>query len=105
MRDLKIQEAQKLLKKILQNPKNYDLKQIDGEITGKDVEISFKFYKGGEKSFFEVHIDGFTFVNQTGEWHNAMIMLEYAIKKIEREQDEEKINEALDKLKIYLATN
>ncbi len=99
MRDLKIQEAQKLLKKILLNPKNYDLKQNNGEITGEDEEISFKFYKGGEKSFFEVCIDGYTFINNTGEWNNAIIMLENAIKKMEREQDEEKISEALNKLK------
>ncbi len=104
MRVLKIQEAQLLLKKILSSPKNYDLKLNDGIITGSDDEISFRFYKESEKASFEVTIDGFTFVNNTGEWNNAMIMLENTIKKMEREQDDEKIEEALSKLKKYLSS-
>ena len=102
MRVLKIQEAQLLLKRILSSPKNYDLKLNNGIITGNDEEISFRFYKESEKAAFEVTIDGFTFVNTTGEWNNAMIMLGNTIRKMQREHDEEKIEEALNKLKKYL---
>lgn len=105
MRVLKIQEAQQLLKKILSNPKNYHLKIEKGDIIGYDEDIKFKFYKGGDKGIFEVTIDSFTFMNNTGEWNNAMSMLESTIKKIEREHEDEKVAEALNKLKRYLSTD
>ena len=104
MRVLKIQEAQQLLKKILNEPKAYDLRIVDKEIVGKDEEIRFRFYKNAERGVFEVTISGFTFTNTTGEWNNAMIMLENTIKKMEREHQDELVEEALSKLKKYLST-
>lgn len=103
MPDLKIQEAKLLFKKIHSNPKSFDLKMHEGEITGRDDKISFKLYKSGERGIFEVTIDGFTFANSTGEWNNAIIMLENTIKKIEREQENLKIEQAIDKLRKYLS--
>ena len=76
MPDLKIQEAKLLFNKIHSNPKSYDLKINEDGITGKDDKISFRLYKSGERGAMEVTIDGLTFTNTTGEWNNAMIMLE-----------------------------
>lgn len=104
MPDLKIQEAKLLFNKIRSNPKSYDLKTSSAGITGSDDKISFRLYKeDGEKSIFEVTIDGLTFSNSTGEWNNAMIMLENKIKKIEKETENIKVEQALDKLKKYLS--
>lgn len=103
MPDLKIQEAKLLFNKIRSNPKSYDLKTSSAGITGRDDKISFRFYGEGEKIIFEVTIDGLTFSNSTGDWNNAMIMLENKIKKIEKETENIKIEQALDKLKKYLS--
>ena len=103
MPNLKIQEAQQLFNKIRSNPKSYDLKTSKEGITGKDDKISFKLYKSGEKSIFEVTIDGLTFSNSTGEWNNAMIMLENIINKLGKETENIKVQQALDKLKKYLS--
>lgn len=102
MPDLKIQEANKLFNKIRSNPRSYDLKTNGEEITGKDDKISFRLYRERERSAFEATIDGITFTNNTGEWNNAMIMLENIIKKLENENENLKIKQAIDKLKKYL---
>lgn len=49
MPELKMQDAQMLLKKIYANPKNYDLKSIDGVVSGGDDQVSFRLYKTKEK--------------------------------------------------------
>ncbi|KFF08321.1 hypothetical protein [Chryseobacterium luteum] len=103
MPDLKIQEAQLLFKKIHSNPKSYDLQINEDGIAGRDDKISFRLYRTGERVAFEVTIDGLTFTNTTGEWNNAMIMLSSTIRKIEREQENLKIEQAIDKLKKYLS--
>ncbi|MEN4759319.1 MULTISPECIES: hypothetical protein [unclassified Chryseobacterium] len=103
MPDLKIQEAKLLFKKIHSNPKSYDLKINEDGISGRDDEISFRLYRTGERVAFEVTIDELTFTNTTGEWNNAMIMLESTIKKIEREDENFKIEQAIDKLRKYLS--
>ncbi|MGL6128521.1 hypothetical protein BBI01_16345 [Chryseobacterium artocarpi] len=103
MPDLKIQEAQLLFKKIHSNPKSYDLQINEGGITGKDDKISFRLYRTGERVAFEVTIDELTFTNTTGEWNNALIMLGNTIKKIEKEQENLKIEQAIDKLRKYLS--
>ncbi|MDH6251984.1 hypothetical protein M2347_001711 [Chryseobacterium sp. H1D6B] len=103
MPDLKIQEAKLLFNKIHSNPKSYDLRINEDGIYGKDDKISFRLYKSGERGALEVTIDGLTFTNTTGEWNNAMIMLENTIKKIEQEQVNLKIEQARDKLKQYLS--
>lgn len=103
MPNLKIQEAQLLFNKIRSNPKGYDLKTSTEGITRKDDKISFKLYRSGEKSIFEVTIDGLTFSNSTGEWNNAMIMLENIINKLGKETENIKVQQALDKLKKYLS--
>ena len=105
MATLKFQEAQKLLKKILNNPKAFNLKAEDGEILGHDQDVAFRFHKVDDRAVFEVTIDDYTFSNNTGEWQNAMIMLESTNWKLEREVDEIKIKEALNKLKRYLSTD
>jgi hypothetical protein len=103
MPDLKIQEAKLLFKKIHSNPKSYDLKINEDGITGRDDKISFRLYRTGERVAFEVTIDGYRFTNQTGEWNNAMVMLTNTIKKIEREEENFKIEQAIDKLRKYLS--
>ncbi|MBB4806547.1 hypothetical protein HNP38_001843 [Chryseobacterium defluvii] len=103
MPDLKIQEAKLLFNKIHSNPKSYDLKINGDGITGRDDKISFRFYRSGERGTFEVTIDGLTFTNTTGEWNNAMIMLENTIRKIEKEKENLKIEQAIDKLRKYLS--
>lgn len=103
MPDLKIQEAQLLFNKIRSNPKSYDLKTSTEGITGKDDKISFRLYRNGDRSIFEVTIDGHTFANSTGEWNNAMIMLENIINKLGKETENIKVQQALDKLKKYLS--
>lgn len=103
MPELKIQEANMLFKKIYSNPKNYNLQILDGIIAGKDDQISFKLFKNGDQNTFEVEIDNLTFTNSTGEWQNAMIMLTNTIKRIEKEQELQKIDEARKKLKKYLS--
>ncbi|MBE4950087.1 MULTISPECIES: hypothetical protein [Chryseobacterium] len=103
MPDLKIQEAQLLFKKIHSNPKSYDLKINEDGITGKDDKISFRLYRTGERVAFEVTIDELTFTNTTGEWNNALIMLGNTIKKIDKEQENLKIEQAIDKLRKYLS--
>jgi hypothetical protein len=103
MPDLKIQEANKLFNKIRSNPRSYDLKSNGEGITGKDDKISFRLYRKGERIAFETTIDGITFTNTTGEWNNAMIMLENVIKKLENENENLKIKQAIDKLKKYLS--
>jgi len=103
MPDLKIQEAKLLFKKIHSNPKSYDLKVNEDGISGRDDKISFRLYRTGERVAFEVTIDELTFTNTTGEWNNAMIMLENTIKKIEREDENIKIEQAIDKLRKYLS--
>ncbi len=103
MPELKIQEAQLLFKKIYANPKNYNLKILDGSILGMDEKISFKFFKGDEKCIFEVVIDDMTFTNTTGEWNNAFIMLKNAIKKIQKEKETQKVELALNKLRQYIS--
>ncbi|ASK31602.1 hypothetical protein CEY12_16440 [Chryseobacterium sp. T16E-39] len=103
MPDLKIQEATLLFKKIHSNPKSYDLKVNEDGITGRDEKISFRLYRYGERVAFEVTIDGLTFTNTTGEWNNAMIMLGNIIKKIDKEQENFKIEQAIDKLRKYLS--
>ncbi|MCD1118935.1 hypothetical protein [Chryseobacterium turcicum] len=103
MPDLKIQEAQLLFNKIRSNPKSYDLKTSTEGITGKDDKISFRLYRNGERSIFEVTIDGHTFADSTGEWNNAMIMLENIINKLGKETENIKVQQALDKLKKYLS--
>ncbi|MDF2552080.1 MAG: hypothetical protein K0R36_3657 [Chryseobacterium sp.] len=103
MPDLKIQEAKLLFKKIHTNPKSYDLKINEEGITGRDDKISFRLYRNGEVSAFEVLIDGITFTNTTGEWNNALNMLTSTIRKIEKEQQNIKLEQALDKLKKYLS--
>lgn len=103
MQDLKIQEAKLLFNKIHSSPKNYDLKINEEGIIGKDDKISFRLYKSGERGALEVTIDGLTFTNTTGEWNNAMIMLENIIKRIDKEQENFKIEQAIDKLKQYLS--
>ncbi|WP_347219626.1 hypothetical protein [Chryseobacterium sp.] len=103
MPDLKIQEAQLLFKKIHSNPKSYDLQINEDGITGKDDKISFRLYRTGERVAFEVTIDGLTFTNTTGEWNNGLIMLGNTIKKIEKEQENLKIEQAIDKLRKYLS--
>lgn len=103
MPELKIQEAKKLFKKIHSQPKSYNLKIVDGVITGSDEKVSFKLFKNTESGVFEVSIDGLVFTNNTGEWNNAVIMLENTIKKIESEKELQKIENALNKLKDYLS--
>ncbi|UZT96725.1 hypothetical protein ODZ84_16055 [Chryseobacterium fluminis] len=103
MPDLKIQEAQLLFKKIHSNPKSYDLKINEDGIAGRDDKISFRLYRTGERVAFEVTIDGLTFTNTTGEWNNALIMLTSTIRKIDKEQENLKIEQAIDKLKKYLS--
>ncbi|WP_415325295.1 hypothetical protein [Chryseobacterium sp. MMS23-Vi53] len=103
MPDLKIQEANLLFKKIHSNPKSYDLKINEDGITGRDDKISFRLYRTGESVAFAVTIDGLTFTNTTGEWNNAMIMLSSTIRKIEREDENFKIEQAIDKLRKYLS--
>lgn len=103
MPDLKIQEAQLLFKKIHSNPKSYDLKINEDGIAGRDDKISFRLYRAGERVAFEVTIDGLTFTNTTGEWNNALIMLTSTIRKIDKEQENLKIEQAIDKLKKYLS--
>jgi len=103
MPDLKIQEAKMLFNKIQSNPKSYDLKIHEEEITGRDDKISFRLYRNGEASAFEVIIDGITFINTTGEWNNAMNMLTSTIRKIEKEKQNIKLEQALDKLRKYLS--
>lgn len=103
MPDLKIQEAKLLFKKIHSDPKSYDLKINEDGITGSDDKISFRLYRTGERVDFEVTIDGFTFTNTTGEWNNAMVMLKSTIKKLEREEENIKIEQAIDKLRKYLS--
>ncbi|ODM54174.1 hypothetical protein BAX95_01065 [Elizabethkingia meningoseptica] len=103
MPDLKIQDAKLLFKKIYSNPKNYNLKSNENGVSGGDDQVIFRFYKAGERVVFEAEIDGFTFSNSTAEWTNSMIMLENAIKKLEREEENKKVQQALDKLRKYLA--
>ncbi|GEN67976.1 MULTISPECIES: hypothetical protein [Chryseobacterium] len=103
MPDLKIQEAKLLFNKIHSNPKSYDLQINEDGITGRDDKISFRLYRTGERVAFEVTIDELTFTNTTGEWNNAMIMLGNTIKKIEKEQENLKIEQAINKLKKYLS--
>jgi hypothetical protein len=103
MPDLKIQEAKLLFKKIHSNPKSYDLKINEDGITGSDDKISFRLDRTGERVTFEVTIDGLTFTNTTGEWNNAMVMLKSTIKKLEREEENIKIEQAIDTLKKYLS--
>lgn len=103
MPDLKIQEAKLLFNKIHSNPKSYDLQIYEDGITGRDDKISFRLYRTGERVSFEVTIDELTFTNTTGEWNNAMIMLGNTIKKIEKEQENLKIEQAINKLKKYLS--
>ncbi len=103
MPDLKIQEAQLLFKKIHSNPKSYDLKINEDGIAGRDDKISFRLYRTGERVAFEVTIDGLTFTNTTGEWNNALIMLTSTIRKMDKEQENLKIEQAIDKLKKYLS--
>ncbi|MDR6922841.1 MULTISPECIES: hypothetical protein [Chryseobacterium] len=103
MPDLKIQEAKLLFKKIHSNPKSYDLQINEDGITGRDDKISFRLYRTGERVAFEVAIDNLTFTNTTGEWNNALIMLGNTIKKIEKEQENLKIEQAIDKLRKYLS--
>ena len=103
MPDLKIQEAKLLFNKIHSNPKSYDLKVNEDGITGRDDKISFRLYRTGERVAFEVTIDEFTFTNTTGEWNNAMIMLGNTIKKLEKEQENLKIEQAISKLRKYLS--
>ncbi|CAA7194319.1 MULTISPECIES: hypothetical protein [Chryseobacterium] len=104
MLDLKIQEAKLLFKKIHSYPKSYDLKiNEDGIITGRDDKISFRLYRNGERVAFEVTIDGITFTNTTGEWNNAMIMLGSTIRKLEKEEENIKIDQAMNKLRKYLS--
>ncbi|MCU7614222.1 hypothetical protein N0B16_07210 [Chryseobacterium sp. GMJ5] len=103
MPDLKIQEAKLLFNKILSNPKSYDLKIDEEEVTGRDEKISFRLYRRGEGSAFEVHIDGIMFTNITGEWNNALNMLTSTIRKIEKEKQNIKLEQALDKLRKYLS--
>ncbi|MGC4129768.1 MAG: hypothetical protein QM564_09475 [Bergeyella sp.] len=103
MPELKIQEAKLLFKKIHTRPKLYDLQIVDGVITGNDDKISFKLYKKGEQNIFEVIIDETLFTNSTGEWNNAIIMLENTIRKIEKEKEMQKIEDARNKLKDYLS--
>ena len=92
-----------LFKKIHSNPKSYDLKINEDGITGRDDKISFRLYRNGERVAFEVTIDGLTFTNTTGEWNNAMIMLTSTIRKIDKEQENLKIEQAIDKLRKYLS--
>ena len=103
MPDLKIQEATLLFKKIHSNPKSYDLQINEDGITGRDDKISFRLYRTGERVAFEVTIDGLTFTNTTGEWNNALIMLGNTIKKLEKEQENLKIEQAINKLRKYLS--
>ena len=103
MPDLKIQEAKLLFKKIHSNPKSYDLQINEDGITGRDDKISFRLYRMGERVAFEVTIDELTFTNTTGEWNNALIMLGNTIKKLEKEQENLKIEQAIDKLRKYLS--
>ena len=103
MPDLYIQEAKLLFKKIHSNPKSYDLQINEDGITGRDDKISFRLYRMGERVAFEVTIDELTFTNTTGEWNNALIMLGNTIKKIEKEQENLKIEQAIDKLRKYLS--
>ncbi|MFZ4930806.1 hypothetical protein [Chryseobacterium sp. Mn2064] len=103
MPDLKIQEAQLLFKKIHSNPKSYDLQINEDGITGRDDKISFRLYRTGERVAFEVTIDDLSFTNTTGEWNNALIMLGNTIKKIEKEQENLKIEQAINKLRKYLS--
>ena len=103
MPDLKFQDAKLLFSKIHGNPQNYDLKIIDGIIMGNDDEISFRLYKNEEKVVFEVIVSDTIFTNSTGEWKNAIIMLESAIKKMQKEHENQKIQKALDKLRNYLS--
>ncbi|MEC5394643.1 hypothetical protein [Bergeyella sp. RCAD1439] len=102
MRVLKIQEAQLLLKKILAKPKLYHLVVDNEGVKGCDDEVAFRLRREGERGVFEVTIDEYTFTNNTGEWHNAIIMLENTVRKIEREKEQECIDGALEKLRRYL---
>ncbi len=103
MPDLKIQEAKLLFEKIHSHPKSYDLQINEEGITGSDDKISFRLYRTGERVDFAVTIDGFTFTNTTGEWNNAMVMLKSTIRKLEREEENIKIEQAIDKLRKYLS--
>ncbi|WP_312075231.1 hypothetical protein [Chryseobacterium sp.] len=53
--------------------------------------------------FFEVTIDDLTFTNTSGDWNNAMIMLTSTIRKIEKENENLKIELAREKLRKYLS--
>ena len=103
MPELKIQEANMLFKKIYSNQKDYNLSFLDGIIAGKDEQISFRLFKNGDQNTFEVEIDNLTFTNSTGEWHNAMIMLTNTIRRLDKEKENQKIEEARKKLKKYLS--
>lgn len=103
MPDFKIQEAKLLFKKIHSDPKSYDLKINEDGITGKDEKISFKLKREGERIVFEVTIDDLTFTNTSGDWNNAMIMLTSTIRKIEKENENLKIELAREKLRKYLS--
>lgn len=103
MPDLKIQEAKLLFNKIRSYPKNYNLKSNNDEITGNDGEISFRLYNRGERIAFEVIVDDITFTNITGEWDTTMIMLKNTIKKLEKEKENLKIEQAINKLREYLS--
>ena len=98
-----LQEANMLFKKIYSNPKDYNLSFLDGIIAGKDEQISFRLFKNGDQNTFEVEIDNLTFTNSTGEWHNAMIMLTNTIRRLDKEKENQKIEEARKKLKKYLS--
>ena len=103
MPDLKIQEAKSLFNKIHTNPKSYDLQINEDGIAGKDDKISFRLYRSGDGSAFEVTIDAITFTNKTGEWNNAISMLTSVVKKLEKEKQNIKVEQAIDKLKKYLS--
>ncbi|KQT15476.1 hypothetical protein ASG31_14515 [Chryseobacterium sp. Leaf404] len=103
MPDFKIQEAKLLFKKIHSAPKSYDLKINEDGITGSDEKISFRLKREGERFNFEIVIDGLTFTNTTGDWNNAVIMLTSTIRKIEKENENLKIELAREKLRKYLS--
>jgi hypothetical protein len=103
MPDFKIQEAKVLFRKIQSDPKSYDLKISEDGIAGRDDKISFRLLKTGEKVVFEVTIDNLTFRNDTGEWNNALSMLTSIIRKIEKENENLKIEIAREKLRKYLS--
>ncbi|MBD8084266.1 hypothetical protein [Chryseobacterium caseinilyticum] len=103
MPDFKIQEAKLLFKKIHSDPKSYDLKINEEGITGNDEKISFRLKREGDRIIFEVIIDNLTFTNTTGDWNNAVIMLKSTIRKIEKENENLKIEIAREKLRKYLS--